>query len=287
MPDDRSAWLARQVRLHLLGLQAAGVEFIPARPAAPASPPAPPPATDPLREAVKQGVPVQPPAYAQGADAPRSAVGCADRTGLFEVPAAAVPDSADARRHELKLLAERVAPCDRCPELFATRTQTVFGVGPVDPDICFVGEAPGADEDATGEPFVGRAGQLLNKIIAACGFRRDEVYICNTLKCRPPMNRTPHPQERENCREYFDRQLSLVKPKYIVALGLTAAQNLLGTTLSMGKLRGRLHQFNGTPVVCTYHPAALLRNENWKKDTWEDMKMLLRAMGRPIPGAKS
>ncbi|MBX9624581.1 MAG: uracil-DNA glycosylase [Gemmataceae bacterium] len=284
MSDDRAAWLARQVRQHLLGLQAAGVEFIPARPAvhvgpmAPALPPVPP--TDPLRDAVQQGVPVGPP------EGYPSVAGGPDVASLFDEPAVAVPDSPGDRRLELQVLAERVAPCDRCPELYATRTQTVFGVGPVDPDICFVGEAPGADEDATGEPFVGRAGQLLNKIIAACGFKREQVYICNTLKCRPPMNRTPHPVERENCREYFDRQLALVRPKYIVALGLTAAQNLLGTTLSMGKLRGRLHTFNGTPVVCTYHPAALLRNENWKKDTWEDMKMLLRTMGRPIPGAK-
>ncbi|MBX9578882.1 MAG: uracil-DNA glycosylase, partial [Gemmataceae bacterium] len=274
MSEDREVWLARQVRQHLLGLQAAGVEFIPARPTVHVAPMAPAlplvPPTDPLRDAVKQGVPVGPP------EGYPSVAGGPDMAGLFDERAVAVPDSAEGRRHELHVLAERVAPCDRCPELYATRTQTVFGVGPIDPDICFVGEAPGADEDATGEPFVGRAGQLLNKIIAACGFKREQVYICNTLKCRPPMNRTPHPQERENCREYFDRQLALVRPKYIVALGLTAAQNLLGTTLSMGKLRGRLHQFNGTPVVCTYHPAALLRNEAWKKDTWEDMKMLLR-----------
>src|SRR5207244_10897172 len=109
-------------------------------------------------------------------------------------------------------LAQFITSCSRCPELFSTRTQTVFGVGPINPEICFVGEAPGADEDAQGEPFVGRAGQLLNKIIAACGFQREEGYICNTIKGRPPNNRTPSPDERSNCRDYFDSQLALVKP---------------------------------------------------------------------------
>jgi DNA polymerase len=270
--------LARQLRLHLESLKAAGVEFVPAvAPMAFATP------EPPLADVT----PDQPDVLARTeafplTDAPPSA-----SVGLFDEPiATAPPQSPDSRRHELAVLANQVSTCDRCSELFSTRTQTVFGVGPIDPDICFVGEAPGADEDAQGEPFVGRAGQLLNRIIAACGFKRDEVYICNTLKCRPPNNRTPTPDERNNCRDYFDTQLALVRPKYIVALGLTAAQNLLATTLSMGKLRGRLHRYRDIPVLCTYHPAALLRNPNWKADTWEDMKLLLRTMGRPIPGTK-
>jgi uracil-DNA glycosylase family 4 len=263
MPDtpDPQTRLARQVKLHLESLRAAGVEFLPV--AAPQA--------------------ESPGAYAPGS--PSIAVPAV--AGLFDEPEAPIPDTPDGRRHELAVLAERVSGCPRCPELYSTRTQTVFGVGPIDPDVCFVGEAPGADEDATGEPFVGRAGQLLNRIIAACGFKRDEVYICNTIKCRPPNNRTPTPEETANCREYFDRQLALVRPKYIVCLGATAAKNVLGTSLGIMKLRGKLYKYKDIPVVCTFHPAALLRNEAWKKDTWEDMKFLLRTMGRPIPGAKS
>jgi uracil-DNA glycosylase family 4 len=275
-PDPQTR-LARQVKLHLESLRAAGVEFLPV--AAPlAVMPAP----------VLRPAPV---AETRGADARHSpsspAVAVPAVAGLFDEPEASIPDTPDGRRHELAVLAERVSGCPRCPELYSTRTQTVFGVGPIDPDVCFVGEAPGADEDATGEPFVGRAGQLLNRIIAACGFKRDEVYICNTIKCRPPNNRTPTPEETANCREYFDRQLALVRPKYIVCLGATAAKNVLGTSLGIMKLRGKLYKYKDIPVVCTFHPAALLRNEAWKKDTWEDMKFLLRTMGRPIPGAKS
>ncbi len=251
--------IARQLRQHLDSLKAAGVEFVPLiAPMAFGS-------TEHRDEIVEPVVEVQQQLHE------------ATPTGD------AMADSDAVRRHELTVLAERVASCDRCSALFSTRTQTVFGVGPINPEICFVGEAPGADEDAQGEPFVGRAGQLLDKIILAMGMKREEVYICNTLKCRPPMNRTPLPDERGNCREYFDRQLELVKPQYIVALGLTAAQNLLGATLTLGKLRGQFHQYREIPVLVTYHPAALLRNPNWKKDTWDDMKLLLTTMGRPIP----
>lgn len=270
MSQDARTLLARQLKQRLEILRAAGVQFLPVAGPLTFAPPEP----LPVRDAVKQGVPVA---------APEPAVAAVP----FKEPADPLPDSPDGRRRELTVLTGCVAECARCPQLFSTRTQTVFGVGPIDPEVCFVGEAPGADEDATGEPFVGRAGQLLNRIIAACGFRREEVYICNTLKCRPPNNRTPTPEERGNCREFFDRQLSLVKPKYVVALGATAAQNLLSTMAGIGKLRGKIHQYRGTPVVCTFHPAALLRNEAWKKDTWEDMKLLLRTMGRPVPGTKS
>ncbi|HMC65346.1 MAG TPA: uracil-DNA glycosylase, partial [Gemmataceae bacterium] len=187
------------------------------------------------------------------------------------------------KSRELQMLEEQVSGCTRCAELCSTRTQTVFGVGSPDAELCFLGEAPGADEDAQGEPFVGAAGQLLNRIIAACGMKREEVYICNVLKCRPPGNRAPLPNEVANCKEYLERQLELIRPKFICALGAVAAQNLLNTTLSIGKLRGRFQDYQGIPVLCTYHPAYLLRNPASKRDVWEDMKLLLSRMGRPIP----
>jgi uracil-DNA glycosylase len=193
------------------------------------------------------------------------------------------PDPLQARTVALQVLAAEVKACARCPELYSTRTQTVFGVGPLSPDICFVGEAPGAEEDRTGEPFVGAAGQLLNKIIAACGLQRSDVYICNTIKCRPPNNRVPAPDEKANCRGYFDAQLDLLAPRYIVCLGGVAAQSVLNTATGITKLRGKFHEFRGLPVLCTFHPAYLLRNPAAKKDAWEDFKFLLNAMGRPIP----
>ena len=161
--------------------------------------------------------------------------------------------------------------CLQCP-LGATRTKFVFGVGNPDARLMFVGEAPGADEDAQGEPFVGRAGQLLNKILAAIEMKREEVYIANILKCRPPNNRTPIPEEVEACMPFLKKQIALVKPQIIVCLGLTAAQNLLNTSDSLGKLRGQKLTFEGIPLVVTYHPAALLRNPNWKPAAWEDFQ---------------
>jgi DNA polymerase len=200
-----------------------------------------------------------------------------------ETPAVEVPDQ---RMVALATLKDDVAKCRKCPELFSTRTQTVFGVGPLSPELCVVGEAPGADEDEKGEPFVGRAGQLLDKILAACGFQRSEVYICNTLKCRPPNNRTPLPAECENCKPFFEAQLELIQPKFICCVGSVAGQNLLSTKDSCGKMRGKMHQYKGIPVLVTYHPAYLLRNPAAKADVWEDMKFLLRQMGRPIPDHK-
>ena len=179
----------------------------------------------------------------------------------------------------LEVLQQEVAGCTRCDELARTRTQTVFGVGNCDAQLCFVGEAPGADEDKQGEPFVGRAGQLLNKIIEACQMKREDVYILNMIKCRPPGNRNPLPEELSNCAGYLERQLALIRPEFICCLGAVAAQNLLGTTLSIGKLRGKVHTHRGAKIVCTYHPAYLLRNPAAKKDTWDDMKLLRREMG--------
>jgi DNA polymerase len=157
----------------------------------------------------------------------------------------------------------------------------VFGTGPLDPAIFFVGEAPGADEDRTGEPFVGAAGQLFTRLLAEAGLDRSTVYISNLLKCRPPGNRKPEPAEVGNCREYLARQVDLVRPRSLVALGASAAQGLLGTTESIGRLRGRLHDFRGIPVLCTYHPAFLLpgRSPEKKRDVLEDLRMLLRRLG--------
>jgi DNA polymerase len=166
-----------------------------------------------------------------------------------------------------------ICNCQNC-ELGATRTKFVFGVGNPNADIMVIGEAPGADEDAQGEPFVGRAGQLLNKILEAVQFKREEVFIANILKCRPPNNRKPNPGEVEQCEPYLWKQIELIKPKFILCLGLTAAQTILKTTESMGQLRLSTHLYRNTPVIVTYHPAALLRNPNWKRPTWEDVQRL-------------
>jgi uracil-DNA glycosylase len=179
----------------------------------------------------------------------------------------------------LSVIQQEVAGCTRCPELASTRTQTVFGVGNPKARLCFLGEAPGADEDRLGEPFVGRGGQLLNKIIEACRIKREDIYILNMLKCRPPGNRNPLPTELSNCRGYLERQLDLISPEFICCWGAVAAQNLLETTVSIGKLRGKVHSYRGIKVVCTYHPAFLLRSPSFKKETWEDMKFLFREMG--------
>lgn len=179
----------------------------------------------------------------------------------------------------LAALAERVKQCTRCHELASTRTQTVFGVGNPQAKILFVGEAPGADEDAQGEPFVGKSGQLLNDIIKACRIRREDIYICNVLRCRPPGNRLPAPEEAHNCREFLDAQVAHVNPEYIVCWGACAAQNLLSMTDPIGKLRGRFYEYGRAKVLCTYHPSYLMRNPAAKKDVWEDMKRLFLDMG--------
>lgn len=186
------------------------------------------------------------------------------------------PDEPWTAAADLPALESMICDCQKCA-LGATRTKFVFGTGDPRADVMFVGEGPGADEDAQGEPFVGRAGQLLNKIIAAVGMKREQVYICNIVKCRPPGNRAPQPEEEEQCTPYLMKQIELVKPKFIICLGRTAAQWLLRTGDGLGALRGRIHDFRGTKLIVTYHPAALLRNPEWKKPTWEDMKMFMDA----------
>ncbi len=185
----------------------------------------------------------------------------------------------DTREKRLTVLSERVAGCVRCPELARTRKNTVFGVGNPEAAILFLGEAPGADEDRTGEPFVGRAGQLLDRIIAACRLKREEIYITNILKCRPPGNRTPTPVEAANCREYLTAQIATVDPAYIVCWGKTAVEHLLGTKAPLGKLRQQFFSYGRAKVAATYHPSYLLRNPNAKPDVWEDMKWLFMDMG--------
>lgn len=173
--------------------------------------------------------------------------------------------------HELNSV---VSGCRKCSILSKERKNIVFGSGNVNADLVVVGEAPGAEEDLQGLPFVGRAGKLLTDILKAVNFSREEVYICNILKCRPPENRNPLTDEISNCEPYLFAQLKLIRPKLILALGTFASQTLLRSNEPLGKLRGRFHLYEGIKMMVTYHPAALLRNPNWKKPTWEDVKML-------------
>jgi len=199
--------------------------------------------------------------------------------GGTDFPAA----SADAERPGEDLgweqLRGRVSACTRC-ELHRTRTQAVFGVGSPCADLLIIGEAPGAEEDRRGEPFVGRAGQLLNAMLAAVGFAREQVFIANILKCRPPKNRDPRPEEAANCSEYLNRQIEFIAPKVILALGRVAAQNLLHTDTPIGRMRGRQYRYADTdiPVVVTYHPAYLLRSPREKRKAWQDLNIMLKLL---------
>ena len=172
-------------------------------------------------------------------------------------------------------LRECVATCTRCA-LSQSRSNTVFGVGNTDADWLIIGEAPGAEEDRRGEPFVGRAGQLLDQMLFAIGQSRDRVFIANILKCRPPDNRDPKPEEAAACREYLDRQIALIRPRIILAVGRIAAQNLLGSDAPVGRLRGRAHSLDGIPLVVTYHPAYLLRSPSQKGKAWSDLCLAKR-----------
>jgi DNA polymerase len=172
----------------------------------------------------------------------------------------------------LQAIREDIGDCTRCKLHTLGRTQIVFGVGNPNADLMFVGEAPGADEDIQGEPFVGRAGQLLTKIIEAIGMKREDVYIANVIKCRPPGNRNPEPDEVEQCEQFMFRQVDTIKPKVIVALGKFAAQALLRTNDPITRLRGREYKYRGAVLMPTYHPAYLLRTPSAKREVWEDMK---------------
>ncbi|MGN0930635.1 MAG: uracil-DNA glycosylase family protein [Thermoguttaceae bacterium] len=196
---------------------------------------------------------------------------------------AANPDCA-SRGEQLKALAEKVAQCALCDELVASRTQTVFGSGNPCAELAFVGEGPGAEEDLRGEPFVGRSGKLLTDMIEkGMGIPRSSVYICNIVRCRPPANRNPTESEARACRPFLEATLDVVQPRFICCLGSIAANNLLGVTMPIGRLRGEVHEYRGAQVVCTYHPAYLLRNPAAKKDAWQDLQLLMRIMGLELP----
>ena len=210
---------------------------------------------------------------------------------LGRIPTApSAPAASGSKTERLAEVRSRVTICRLCPHLADSRTQTVFGTGNENAEIMFIGEAPGADEDAHGDPFVGRAGQLLTKIIETMGFARGDVYIANVLKSRPDMpagapgNRPPTPQEMQNCLPFLIEQIKIVQPRVLVALGATAVEGLLGTRGTMRELRGKWHAFEGTPLMITYHPSYLLRNQSptEKRKVWEDMLLVLEKIGRPI-----
>ena len=190
---------------------------------------------------------------------------------------------ADDRAAALRRIREDIGDCTRCRLHKQGRKQIVFGVGNPHAELMFIGEAPGADEDEQGEPFVGRAGQLLNNMIKAMGLRREGVYIANIIKCRPPSNRTPERDECDTCSPFLMRQIAIVQPKAIVALGAVAAKTLLAVNAPMSELRGHWYDFRGTRLAVTYHPAFLLRDPRQKKETWKDLQMVMRELGLAIP----
>ena len=296
MSDLDPARIRRAIVQHLHGFQQAGMthwtkfEVVPDQPRSPSAPAAaskiqpPPPARVLSPKVTPHAVAAPVPTHRED---PVPSAPKPQPNNLPTVLATVSPSanfqplnlSRNERAVQLKVLSERVAACQRCHELASTRKQTVFGVGNPEAKIMFIGEAPGADEDAQGEPFVGRAGQLLNDIIKACRMRREDIYICNVLRCRPPGNRLPSPEEAGNCREYLDGQIALVNPEYIVCWGSTAAKNLLASEETIGKMRKRFFQYGRAKVLCTYHPSYLLRNPAAKKDVWDDMKLLFLDMG--------
>jgi uracil-DNA glycosylase len=210
----------------------------------------------------------------------------ADKEELFEIstkPESALADPAQG----LRAIREDIGDCTRCRLAKQGRKQIVFGVGNPRAELMFIGEAPGADEDQQGEPFVGRAGQLLNNMIKAMGLQREDIYIANIIKCRPPGNRTPERDECETCSPFLMRQIATIKPKAIVALGAVAAKTLLAINAPMSELRGKWYDFRGTRLAVTYHPAFLLRDPRQKKEAWKDLQMVMKDLGLVAPPKSS
>jgi DNA polymerase len=204
---------------------------------------------------------------------------------LAPVPSSAIP--AAEREAVLRAIQDEIGDCTRCPLAYAGRHKIVFGDGPATARLMFVGEGPGADEDAQGLPFVGKAGQLLNNMIGAMGLARAEVYIANIVKCRPPGNRVPEPAEANTCSQFLLRQIDVVRPEAIVALGATAATYLLGVKQSLSSLRGRWHRCRGAKLAVTYHPAFLLRDPRQKAEAWKDLQMVMRELGLTPPAPRT
>ena len=205
----------------------------------------------------------------------------------FAEATAGKPRASAPRLLTLHEIREEIGDCTRCKLATLGRRQVVFGVGNPEADLMFVGEAPGADEDVQGEPFVGRAGQLLTKMIQAMGFAREEVYIANVVKCRPPENRNPEPDEIESCEPFLFQQIETIKPRVIIALGAFAAKTLLRTQDPISRLRGRVFEYHGAQLVPTFHPSFLLRSPGQKKFAWDDLKKALALMGRQPPASSS
>ena len=270
-----AAQLDWQRELGVTGFECLGTEIAPLSPSA----------------AVTVAAPVLPVAQApRGPERVVPTTVLEDRPAVVERPVAVSPRSPGMvapvdRTAVLSVIQNEVRACTACG-LHATRTQTVFSRGHAYAPIVFVGEGPGHDEDQQGLPFVGRAGQLLDKIIDAMGLARDDVYICNVVKCRPPNNRTPAPDEMSACGGFLVRQIEAMHPMVLVALGKTAASFLLNTTEPMAKIRNRWHTWNKVPLLVTWHPAYLLRQPSAKRDTWDDMKRVLERLGRPVPAGK-
>jgi len=225
------------------------------------------------------------------APAPPAAVNVSSPTAEGSVdasPSAPATGVASPEREAAKLrlldLADEIKTCTKCA-LYAGRKQTVFARGNPAAELCFVGEGPGADEDAEGFPFVGKAGQLLDRMVAAMGYQRDDVYICNIVKCRPPNNRKPEPDEMGKCMPYLREQLDLVAPKVIVALGATAVEGLLGVGGGITRLRGQWKVYRAIPVMPTFHPAYLLRSPEAKREVWADLQAVMKQLGRTLPPA--
>ena len=308
--DDERRILIRVVRQRLDALRRAGIDWLPmaplpalgpgsrgvtsararpgggvvvARPAAPLAAVAPSgPRIELPVPVIRPPAEVAPPPIPSRAERPAAPPPVA--ASLFGEPALAPVVPASDRGPILATLAAEVASCTRCAELAATRIQTVFGEGSPTARLMFVGEAPGANEDQTGRPFVGAAGALLTDMITkGMGLDRSDVYIANVLKSRPPDNRTPTPEEMKNCLPYLERQIATIRPEFLCLLGRTAALALLETALPLGKLRGKWHRYRTIPTIVTYHPSALLRNTAWKKDAWEDLQILMQAMGIKPP----
>jgi DNA polymerase len=222
------------------------------------------------------------PVLARSVDAPKQAP--AGRSPATPLTTHHSPLTTEERHARLTVLADTVKGCTRCA-LHVERKQTVFARGNGSSGLCFIGEGPGADEDEQGFPFVGAAGQLLDKMIAAMGIERDDVYVCNIVKCRPPKNRTPEPEEMNACMPYLAEQLSLIEPQVIVALGKTAVQGLFGTAEGITRIRGRWRLYQQRiAVMPTFHPAYLLRSPAAKREVWADLQLVLKHMGRSVPG---